>query len=378
MIKYQWIDNNADLAYFCQQAMRYSIIALDTEFVRIRSYYPKLGLIQLFDGENVYLIDPITISNFQPFVALLSNPKILKVLHACGEDLDIFQHYFNQLPEPMLDTQVMSAFLGLGTSIGFSKLVENYCQINLDKSASRTDWLKRPLTEKQCQYAAADVFYLLPIYQALDKLLSHTDWKEAVKIECKGLQDKRVKPLNIDKAYKKIANAWQLNSMELAILRTLEKWRIEEAQKRDLALNFVVKEAALWQIAKIQPKHTACLLEFMHPNEVRRYGKKLLLLVEQAKQLKAEEQPETIVRLIDFPHYKRDMAFLRKTINDVVPNQLPLEVFATKRQLEQLFKFQQQGQEQTHLPELLQGWRQPFGQKLWEIYQEFLNKNLNA
>lgn len=374
-IKYHWIDNNSDLAHCCQQAMSHSMVALDTEFVRVRSYYPKLGLIQLFDGESVYLIDPITISNFQPFVELLGNQNVIKVLHACGEDLDIFQHYFNQLPDPMLDTQVMSAFLGLGTSIGFSKLVENYCQISLDKSASRTDWLKRPLTEKQCQYAAADVFYLLPIYQQLERLLAQTDWKEAVALECKTQQTKRVKPLNSEKAYKKIANSWQLNSLELAILRTLEKWRIEEAKKRDLALNFVVKEQSLWQIAKIQPKHTACLLEFMHPNEVRMYGKKLLLLVEQAKQLIPEDHPEPIQRLIDLPNYKRDMAFLRNAVNEAIPENLPLEVFATKRQLEQLFKWQHQGQDQDHLPELLQGWREPFGQKLWEKYRQFLSDN---
>lgn len=374
-IAYQWIDSNEQLQHICQQAEQQPMVALDTEFVRIRSYYPKLGLIQLFDGKQVSLIDPFTISDFSPFIQLLANPNVLKILHACGEDLDVFHHYFKQLPEPMLDTQVISSFLGLGQSIGFSKLVANYCQIELDKSTSRTDWLARPLTEKQCQYAAADVWYLLPIYQILAEQLAQSDWQYAVLEECEQLKQKRLVQLPTDKAYKKIGNAWQLNPQELSVLQHLEKWRIDEAKKRDLALNFIVKEQSLWQIAKRQPKHTACLLEFMHPNEVRIHGKKLLLLVEQAQKIPPEQYPEPIIRLIDLPYYKRDSHFLKKIITEYQPATLASEVFASKRQLDQLFKWQYQGQPQHKMPELLTGWRATFGQKLWEKYQQFLLEN---
>lgn len=371
-IDFNWIDTNEKLIIACRDCKHASVVALDTEFVRIRSFFPKLGLLQLFDGKKVYLIDPLTISDFTPFIELLKNPNILKVLHACGEDLEVFQHYFNQLPEPMIDTQVIGKFIGLGISVGFSKLVDHYYQIKLDKSSSRTDWLARPLNEKQLQYAAADVRYLLPIYQKMQVSLIQTCWQKAVEEECHYLKAKKLIEFDVDKAYKKIGNAWQLNSQQLSVLQLLESWRYKEAQKRDLALNFVVKEQSLLQIAKLQPKHTACLLEFMHPNEVRLHGKKLLLLVEQAKNIAAENYPEPIHRLIDAPHYKRDMHFLKKVVQECQPQDLPTEVFASKRQLEQLFKWQMQGQPQDQKPELLFGWRSEFGNRLLEKYRIFL------
>lgn len=371
-IDFNWIETDQALRAACENCKQAEVIALDTEFVRIRSFYPKLGLLQLFDGNQVYLIDPITISDFSPFIELLKNPNILKVLHACGEDLEVFQHYFKQLPEPMLDTQVMSSFIGLGTSVGFSKLVAQYCGIALDKSSSRTDWLARPLSEKQLQYAASDVWFLLPVYRQLQAELAKTRWEAAVAEECNTLKNKRLVEFDPSKAYKKIGNAWQLTPQELAVLQLLEKWRYEEAKKRDLALNFVVKEQSLWQIAKIQPKHTACMLKFMHPNEVRLHGKKLLLLVEQAKNIAPENYPTAICRLIDKPHYKRDMQFLKKAVAECQPNDLASEVFSSKRQLEQLFNWQVQGCPESNKPELLSGWRNEFGQCLWEKYQQFL------
>ncbi|QLB21493.1 ribonuclease D [Vespertiliibacter pulmonis] len=364
-----WIESNEQLEKACNIIQQANIIALDTEFVRIRSYYPKLGLIQLFDNKNVYLIDPLAITNFQPFVEILRNPTILKVLHACSEDLEVFQHTFQQLPEPMIDTQIMSSFLGLGTSVGFSKLVSHFCQIELDKSASRTNWLTRPLTSNQLQYAVSDVRYLLPVYTQLQAKLAQTRWHNAVIEECINLKNKKITEIDSEKAYKKITNAWQLTPQQLSVLQILEKWRIEEAKKRDLALNFIVKEQALWQIAKTQPKHTASLIEFMHPNEIRLHGKKLLLLVEQAKQIPPESYPNPISRLIDIPYYKQEMAFLRNTVKQCSPEDLALEVFASKRQLEQLIKWQIA--QHHHLPELLIGWRKPFGEKLWELYQNF-------
>lgn len=370
-IDFEWVASNETLAEMCQTVQHSSLIALDTEFVRIRSYYPKLGLIQLFDGQKVYLIDPLAISDFQPFVHILQHPSILKVLHACSEDLDVFQHYFNQLPEPMIDTQIMSSFIGLGTSIGFSKLVANYCQIELDKSASRTNWLERLLNEKQLQYAASDVWYLLPVYHKLQAELAKTPWQSAVLEEGNNLKAKRLIDVPADKAYKKIGNAWHLSPQQLSVLQVLEQWRVEEAKKRDLALNFIVKEQSLWQIAKIQPKQTACLLEFMHPNEVRIHGKTLLRLVEQAKQIPPENYPKPISRLIDKPHYKRKITFLKNTVAQCQPENLATEVFASKRQLDQLINWQP---DEPYLPELLTGWRKPFGEKLWEKYQQFINE----
>ncbi|WP_373819391.1 ribonuclease D [Glaesserella sp.] len=361
---YQWINNNSTLAEICLRSRQQSVIALDTEFVRTRSYYPKLGLIQLFDGKESYLIDPLSITDFSPFIALLADKKVLKVLHACGEDLEVFQHYFQQLPEPMLDTQIMAGFAGVGVSLGFAKLVAHFLHIELDKGASRTDWLARPLTETQLQYAVADVWYLLPVYHKLAELLASTPWQEAVEQECAALLTKKCIEEDPDKAYKEISNAWTLNPQQLAVLKVLAKWRLEEAKKRDLALNFIVKEQSLWQLAKIQPKHTSTLLDFMHPNEVRIHGKKLLWLVEQGRATEANNYPEPITRLIDEPGYKQSLKVLQKKISEIQPIGLETELLANKRQLNQLFLWHKKGEDSNRLPELLSGWRAEFGQQL--------------
>lgn len=369
-IHYQWIETDEQLEQICLQARKQQIIALDTEFVRTRTYYAKLGLIQLYDGQQVSLIDPIKIDNFSPFIDLLADQCVLKVLHACSEDLEVFQHYFQQLPVPMLDTQIMAGFAGIGISVGFAKLVEHFLSISLDKGASRTDWLARPLTEIQCQYAAADVWYLLPIYHKLSALIEESGWQKAVREESESLCNKIAQPVDLNNAYKEISNAWQLKPAQLAVLQVLAKWRIEEAQKRDLALNFVVKETHLWHIAKIQPKHTSNLLEFMHPNEVRIHGKKLLWLVEQGRAIPADHHPNPIVRLVDLPGYKRIIKALQQKLKIICPENLSPELLAGKRQLNQLFGWYQKGQSEQRMPDLLKGWRTEFGQQLLSILEE--------
>lgn len=364
---YQWIETNEQLAIVCEQASQVKAVALDTEFIRTRTYYPKLGLIQLFDGQQVSLIDPLRITDFSPFVALLANQQVVKVLHACSEDLEVFKQQFDQLPEPMMDTQIMASFANIGISVGFAKLVSHYLGIELDKGASRTDWLARPLAEEQLQYAAADVLYLLPVYQKLLEDLEHHRWKQAIAEECHFLLMKQKGAEDKNKAYKNITNAWRLTPNELAILRILAKWRIEEAQKRDLALNFVIKEAHLFQIAKLQPKHTSQLLEFMHPNEVRIHGKKLLWLVEQGKMVEPEDYPEPIVRLVDEKGYKYNLNAMSQKLEEIKPLDLPIELIASKRQLNQLFKWFISGKNPEKLPELLTGWRQPIGEQLYSV-----------
>lgn len=365
-IPYRWIDTSAQLKEICEAARQLPVVALDTEFIRIRTYYPKLGLIQLFDGQQVSLIDPLAIDDFQPLVALLTDENVIKVFHACQEDIEVLQHYFHVCPRPLLDTQTMAAFVGFGLSVGFAKLVAHYCDIELDKTSARTDWLARPLSEQQCQYACADVFYLLPIFQQLQAVLANTPWKNAVVEECELQCRKRLQPQDPNKAYRDIGNAWQLTPPQLAVLQVLAKWRIEEAQKRDLALNFVIKEQSLLEIAKIQPKHTASLQEFMHPNEVRIHGKKLLWLVEQGKAMLPENYPAPIERLIEQPCYKQTLKKLQQSLIEVTPEGLSSELLASKRQLNQLIKWinRLETNHSPNQPELLQGWRTTYGEAL--------------
>ncbi|MEH8023540.1 ribonuclease D [Gallibacterium anatis] len=365
MISYQIIQQDAQLKQLCEQARHYSVVALDTEFERVRSYYAKLGLIQLYFGADVALIDPLTITDWQPFIALLADVNVLKILHASGEDIEIFHQQFQQIPMPMLDTQIMANFLGFPQSAGFALLAQHYLQVELDKKASRTDWLKRPLSERQLNYAAADVYYLLPIYQKMAAAMANSEWKTAIQQECELFAQKRCRQTSPEKAYLDIGNAWRLNRKALNNLKFLAKWRFQEGIKRNIALNFIVSSEGLVQMAIHEPVHTAQLLDLgLHPMEIKRYGKKLLLLLEQAKRVPPEQYPDLIENISERPHYKKYLNLLHKELKAMLQNKVPLQLVASKKALHQFLKWYWLGQSKQKLPDLLCGWRAVYGKKL--------------
>lgn len=368
---FKLITCNQDLCEICHLAQQQKIIALDTEFVRVRSYYPKLGLIQLYDGKHLSLIDPLQITDFSPLITLLTQPQILKVLHACNEDLEVFAHYFNVLPQPICDTQIMANFLDFNQSIGFAHLVQHYFALSLDKATSRTDWLARPLTVQQLGYAAADVWYLLPLYHKMQQQLAQTPWQAALEEDCQQLIAKHQQSKKMDLAYLSIAHSWKLEPAELMCLKLLAKWRQQEAIKRDLAVNFVVKAEHLWRVAKYQPKNISALLELgLSTQEVRLHGKKLLKLVEQAQQTDPQDYPEKIQRLADDPRYKTSLKQLQQKLKQITPASLKPEVIASRNSLEKLMKWHWNATKQASLPELLQGWRKEYGEQLLAVLHD--------
>ena len=365
------INNNHSLADVCQSAREQSVVALDTEFVRVSSYFPKLGLIQLYDGERVSLIDPLSITDFSPFLALLSDQNVLKILHACSEDLLVFLQEFDQLPQPIMDTQIMARFLGLGTSAGLAKLVRQYLNVDVDKSATRTNWMKRPLSESQLHYAAGDVWYLLPLYHRLQQELAAGPWLNAVLADCALAltKTKKLQTYDTETAYLDIPNAWKLNPLELARLKILAKWRQEVAITRDLALSYVVKSEHLWKVAKYNPRNTSEMLEMgLTNNEVRVRGKKILQLLAQARRISPYDYPKRIVRILDDARYKKAMRLLQEKAYELTPQGLTLEILASKRSLEELLKWVWLYNEpQDKLPDLLLGWRREIGLQLLSL-----------
>ena len=362
------ITDNTALLEICNLAQQQSAVALDTEFMRVSTYFPKLGLIQLYDGERVSLIDPLAITDFSPFVALLSNPKVLKILHSCSEDLLVFLQEFDELPRPMIDTQIMARFLGLGTSAGLAKLVQQYLNIEIDKGATRTNWIKRPLSDIQLQYAAGDVWYLFPLYHILEKELAKTPWEQAVRDDCELALSKthKLQERDSEKAYLDIPNAWKLNPLELSRLRILAQWRQNVGIERDLALSYIVKSDNLWKVAKNNPRNTSEMLEMgLTENEVRVRGKKILQLLAQARRISSNDYPKPIERISEDPRYKKTIRLLQEKVNSLMPEGLTPEIVASKRTLEELIKWVWKYDfSQDKLPELLIGWRKPIGEKL--------------
>lgn len=364
-VNYTLIDQNSQLAAVCEQARQHDAVALDTEFVRTRTYYPQLGLIQLFDGEQLVLIDPLNISDWTPFVALLQDTHVTKFLHASGEDLEVFLHRFKCLPNPMVDTQVLAAFAGQPLSWGFASMVNHFNQIELDKSESRTDWLARPLTERQCVYAAADVAYLLPIAHQLVEQTEAAGNMAAALSECDNLCQRRLDVLQPEDAWRDITNAWQLRPRQLAALQRLAAWRLNIARQKDMAVNFVVREENLWKVARFMPGSLGELDHLgLNGHEIRFHGKAMVALVAEAQAQDESTLPQPLPNLIDHPHYKQAFKAIKALVLQVSEETgFSQELLASRRQINQVLSVYWGLKSGCRTPELLTGWRGELLQK---------------
>lgn len=358
-MNYQLITTDDALATLCEAVRAFPAIALDTEFVRTRTYYPQLGLIQLFDGEHVALIDPHGITDWSPLKGILRDTAITKYLHAGSEDLEVFLNAFGELPQPLIDTQILAAFCGRPLSWGFASMVEEFTGVALDKSESRTDWLARPLTERQCEYAAADVWYLLPI---AGKLMAETEaagWLSAALDECRLMQTRRQEILAPEEAWRDISNAWQLRTRQLACLQLLADWRLRKARERDLAVNFVVREEHLWSVARYMPGSMGELDSLgLSGSEIRFHGKTLLSLVAKAQSLPEAALPEPLLNLIDMPGYRKAFKAIKALVTEVsAEHNVSAELLASRRQINQLLNWHWKLKPQRAEPEMVSGWR---------------------
>ncbi|EEA7886572.1 ribonuclease D [Salmonella enterica subsp. enterica] len=373
-MNYQMIETDDALASLCEAVRACPAIALDTEFVRTRTYYPQLGLIQLFDGANVALIDPLGISDWSPLKAVLRDTGITKFLHAGSEDLEVFLNAFGELPEPLIDTQILAAFCGRPLSWGFAAMVEEYTGVALDKSESRTDWLARPLSERQCEYAAADVWYLLPIAKKLMIETEAAGWLPAALDECRLMQQRRQEIQAPEEAWRDITNAWQLRTRQLACLQLLADWRIRKARERDMAVNFVVREENLWAVARYMPGSLGELDSLgLSGSEIRFHGKTLISLVAKAQALPEEALPEPLLNLMDMPGYRKAFKAIKALVAEVsASHHVSGELLSSRRQINQLLNWHWKLKPQNGQPELISGWRaELMAEKLTLLLQEY-------
>lgn len=366
-MQYQLIQTQVQLNTFVEQIQNKPILAIDTEFMRRRTLYPEVALIQVFDGEHLALIDPLAELSLFDFWQVLKDPAVLKVLHSPSEDIEVFQKYAGFVPAPLFDTQFALQLLGEGNCMGFALMVKTLLGIEIDKSESRTNWLQRPLTTKQLDYAAADTFHLLPCFELIIDRINKADLFEIVLDESELIANKRAFQTPDELLYKDIKNAWQLKPHELAVLKELAIWRRNKAIRKNLALNFVLKEHNMTEIAKRGPSSLNSLRQIpgVESIEVNRSGVEILKCIEKAKAIAVDEHPQVLKRLIDFPNYKQTAKDIKQKITKVAKaNNIPEDVLASKKQVNQLISWNWKltaKQKNTHIkPDLLSSWRYSF------------------
>jgi ribonuclease D len=234
-------------------------IALDTEFMRDQTYWPKLCLLQVAAPGVEAIIDPLAEGiDLSPFHALLTAPHIVKVFHAARQDIEIFYQQGGNIPHPLFDTQIAAMVAGFGDAASYETLARKLAHAEIDKSARFTDWSRRPLSARQLEYALADVTHLRVIYEALVKQLAKTGRTGWVAEEIKALQDTGLYKLDPEQAWRRLKPR-TTNKRFLAILAALAEWREREAQARDQPRNRVIKDEALMEIAAHPPADPAAL-----------------------------------------------------------------------------------------------------------------------
>ena len=229
-------------------------LALDTEFLRDQTYWPKLCLLQVAaPGGIAAIIDPLVGGmDLTPFYKLIASAKIVKVFHAARQDIEIFYSQGGIIPHPLFDTQIAAMVCGFGESASYETLARKLAHAEIDKSARFTDWSRRPLTKKQLEYALADVTHLCVVYEALADELKHSGRDSWVAEEMAALQDPALYKLDPEEAWKRLKPRTH-NKRFLAILATLAAWREREAQTRDIPRNRVIKDEALLEMAAHPP-----------------------------------------------------------------------------------------------------------------------------
>jgi ribonuclease D len=249
------ITDSAPLAGFCERQKGADYIAVDTEFMRERTYWPILCLVQVAGPEEAAAIDTLAPGiDLQPLLALMADASILKVFHAARQDLEIFCHLSGAVPEPLFDTQIAAMVCGFGDSVSYETLVRKLAGTGLDKASRFTDWSHRPLTERQIKYALEDVVHLRTVYERMQQRLAKNGRANWFSEEMAALADPTLYRTDPTEAWRRFRLRGRADSRFLGVLRGLAAWREAAAQQRDLPRQRILRDEALIEIASHAPR----------------------------------------------------------------------------------------------------------------------------
>ncbi len=354
---WQYIDTDTQLVEVQHACKDTDVITVDTEFVRDTTYYPNIGLVQIYNGQDCFLIDVPTINDPTPLVELLTDTDLLKVLHACSEDMEVLQFCFGVIPAPLFDTQIAAAMLGIGFSVSYQSLVEHHLSVSLQKDQTRSNWLQRPLSPRQLNYAALDVIHLLQVYKKQRTELEARARLQWVEDESRLLGRNMATQIPPEEYYKKIRGLWLLDRRQLNTMKVLCAWREETARAKNIPRNRVVDQKVLIDIIRSNPTSKQALALNMTSRQIRKYGDKILSLLTESQRISLDECPELVAK----PNASLDKKLLRR-LGQVVQEQartlcIAPELLTKKRHLEKLLR-SADGHGGYQLPAELSGWRE--------------------
>ena len=358
---WQLIESNEALRRVLEEGAGSEAVIVDTEFMRRNTFYPQVALVQLcFAGsgavsDTAWLIDPLSLEDTEPLADLLVDPQVVKVLHSASEDLEVFQNWLGVLPQPLFDTQRAAALLGRGFGLGYRALVQAICDVDLPKGETRSDWLQRPLTESQCEYAALDVTWLLPVWRELDAQCEREGKREWVLSDGRDAQG--ALGTAVSAYHKRIKTAWKLNARELGALASICDWREQTARLKDRPRSWIIDDKACLQLAQQDPGTWSELKSAVDlpPPALRRYGEQLLELLAAQRQVPEAELPQPLPAPLDAKQ-RDQVKKLKAQVRDIAQQQgTAPEVLVQSKDYELLLR--EASGEDVAVPGHWQGWR---------------------
>ena len=351
MVAVRFIDEQASLAAFLASIRDCPAIAIDTEFVRERTYYSRLCLLQFGTAESIACVDPLASLDLSGLWSLVLEPTRTKVIHAARQDLEIFFQTLEALPGPLFDTQIAAALLGHPAQLGYAALVEQRLGIQLDKSSARTDWSRRPLHQQQLTYAANDVRHLLALHSQLEaELQDRGRWPWADE-DSQSLLAPALYRVQPEEAWRRVKGLRRLGAIGQEVARRLATWRELTAMQADRPRRWILADKAILDIARTLPGSVDALQRLeLPPAFVRKHGQMTLKLLadidtEQAQSgyLPPAARPTAEEKLT----LERMNEVLRNTASELA---LSPELLATRQELVELMRGNRRSR-------VLSGWR---------------------
>lgn len=356
-----YVDNPDALLALCERLRGRAWIALDTEFMRGATFFAKLCLIQVASEDTIACVDVLRLKDLSPFLDLVYDPNVTKVMHAAGQDLEVLWDIKQALPAPVYDTQIAAAMLGFPLQIGYAGLVQALLGRELDKSQVRTDWERRPLSDEQIRYAADDVRYLRDVYHLVGEKLTEAGRAHWPHDDFRALADPASFAFATTNAWKRLRGLDKLAPKQLQVIRALAAWREERARQSDRPRRWILSDQGLLELAKRLPETMDDLgpVPDIEPNVKKRRGRELLDTIEAALRVPEAEWPvlEPHLRLTR-AHDKQVAAMLAEVQTAAKALNVEPAVLATRRDVERFVGGDQ------NVP-FMQGWRREFiGEKL--------------
>ncbi len=293
-----YVRDDAELRTLIDSIRGTDVLAVDTEFMREKTYFARLCLIQIGTDEVAAAIDPFAVKDLSPLFELLRDDRCTKVFHAGSQDLEIFYKLMGEVPAPVFDTQIAATLAGLPTQVGYQQLIRSLVGVELDKAHTFTDWARRPLSAEQIEYALDDVRYLTLAYRTLLETLRRGDRVGWLADDFNHMADPATYEVVPEEQFRRVKRASALDRRSLAVLREVAAWREREAQERDLPRRWLVSDESILELARRAPRDRAALSEVRGLNEqvVRRSGEAVLDAVKRGLEVPEDQLPKIAKR----------------------------------------------------------------------------------